>query len=154
MTLQQFLNALYAIETVDIRDTRGVQIPQHFHITEVGKTTRESIDCGGHPHKTVKATIQLYAANDIDHRLAPGKVISILQSTAQDLGLGDEEVEVEYQIDDNTVGLYGLEHINRKFYLTQRHTDCLAKEECGIPTAVLSDGADEGACCSPGSGCC
>lgn len=154
MRLLQFTNALEALESMEIRDLNGIRIPSHFHVTEVGKTTRESIDCGGNPHSVSKATVQLYTAQDVDHRLSPRKIAAILKRTGRQLGLEDEEVEVEYQIDRDTVGLYGLELIEGVFYLTARHTDCLAKETCGIPEPATETVSTSSDCCTPGAGCC
>ncbi|MEZ4923970.1 MAG: DUF6428 family protein, partial [Crocinitomicaceae bacterium] len=74
------------------------------------------------------------------------------------LGLTDQEIEVEYQ--GNTIGKYGLAFENGNFLLTSKTTDCLAKDNCGIPAdklkVSLSDlgKPKESSCCTPGGGCC
>jgi len=70
------------------------------------------------------------------------------------LGIPDLEIEVEYQ--GETIGKYGLDYDGYNFLLTTKMTDCLAKENCGIPTEKpkvrLSQLQNSG--CAPGSGCC
>jgi len=153
MRLNEFTSALNQTERMEIRKPDGLAVPAHFHITEIGKTTRTSIDCGGHPHSHIKATVQLFAANDIDHRLSASKVLAIINKTKAELGLQDEELEVEYQIDEDTIGVYGLEYSGGVFQLTRKHTDCLAKSECGIPE-VSSSQPVKNSCCSPEAACC
>ena len=69
----------------------------------------------------------------------------------------DLEIEIEYQMD--TVGKFGLEFNNDEFVLTNTKTDCLAKDNCGIPVDKVKIKIGEWvnketACCTPDSGCC
>jgi len=72
------------------------------------------------------------------------------------LGIGDFDIEVEYQGD--TIGKYGLEHNGFHFVLTSKKTDCLAKDNCGLPQEKqkfnLTDLTANNSSCTPGSGCC
>jgi len=157
MRLEEFISALAATERMDIRRTDGIPVAPHFHITEIGKTTRTSIDCGGNPHENTKATLQLHAAQDYEHRLSPAKILSIIETTQGELGLSNEELEVEYQIDPDTMGIYGLENDNGVFQLTSKHTDCLAKSDCGIPESnnvQITNEPIKNTCCSPEAACC
>ena len=72
----------------------------------------------------------------------------------KNFGSEDLDVEVEYQTD--TVGIYGISEKNGTFMLTAKHTDCLAKETCGIPAMenLLITTETSSACCTPGGGCC
>ena len=101
---------------------------------------------------------QLWEANDFDHRLAGSKLLGIIDLSERTLNLGDYDVEIEYQTD--TIGRYGVAFDGSRFVLTNKITDCLAKDNCGIPTeklkVKLSDlqTAESSSCCTPNSGCC
>ena len=59
--------------------------------------------------------------------------MSIIELAEKQLGLGDLEIEVEYQGSD-TIAKYSLvAGENGTLLLTSKHTDCLAKSDCGIP---------------------
>jgi uncharacterized protein DUF6428 len=114
----------------------GDQIPAHFHITEVGHVTKRFIDCGGKLHdRTDICLLQTYVADDVDHRLNAGTFAKILDLGAEVLPHDDLDVEVEY--DCCVVAQYPIaraeltgEHM--ELQLGEKHTDCLAKERCGI----------------------
>jgi len=131
-------------------------VPEHFHITEVGMITKQFIDCGGTMRNEKVVNFQLWKANDYEHRLAPQKLLNIIELSEQMLNIEDLEVEVEYQA--NTIGKYGLEFNGSYFLLTTKQTDCLAKDKCGIPPeklkTSLSDLKEQEDTCVPGSGCC
>ncbi|HLR36776.1 MAG TPA: DUF6428 family protein, partial [Chitinophagaceae bacterium] len=71
------------------------------------------------------------------------------------LNIGDFDVEVEYQ--GQTIEKFALDFDGKTFLLTNKQTDCLAKDKCGIPNekpkVTLSELKDESSC-TPGSGCC
>ena len=114
----------------------GDPIPAHFHITEVGHVARQFIDCGGTVHDmTNTCLLQTYVASDVNHRLDATTFAKILDLGARVLPSGDLEVEVEY--DCCVTAQYPIRsaHVSAKhldLQLEARHTDCLAKEECGI----------------------
>lgn len=100
---------------------------------------------------------QLWEANDIDHRLAPIKLLNIIDLSEKALGIKDLEIEIEYQA--ATIGRYGLEFNGKDFLLTNKQTNCLAQDKCGIPPEKLKVNLKElqnsaASCCSPNSGCC
>ena len=69
----------------------------------------------------------------------------------------DFEIEVEYQ--GETIGKYNLDFDGTNFLLTTKQTDCLAKNNCGIPAekpkVKLSELQETNtSCCSPSTGCC
>jgi hypothetical protein len=97
------------------------------------------------------ANFQLWNANDYNHRLHPEKLLDIIKLSEKVLELGDLEIEVEYQ--GETIGKYALDFVNGNFLLTNTQTDCLAKDNCGIPAQELSV-AQAASCCSSESGCC
>ncbi len=157
MILSEIKQALSKVDEVRFILPNGEQVPAHFHVTEVGSIDKNFIDCGGTIRKESNINFQLWTAEDYDHRLSASKLKSIIELSEKQLGLTDGEVEVEYQSD--TIGKYGLAFDGKSFILTTRHTDCLAKENCGIPEQKpkvrLSNIREKAAsACAPGSGCC
>ena len=155
MKLSQIKKQLSQLEQIAFVQPNGDLVPNHFHVTEVGKVTKHFIDCGGTERKEEVANFQLFSANDYDHRLHPEKLLKIIELSEKILGLEDLEIEVEYQA--NTIGKYGLDYDGSNFILTSKQTDCLAKDECGIPSqkprVKLSD-LQTPTTCSSNSGCC
>ncbi len=157
MKLSDVKDLLTTIESVDFKIQNGGMVPEHFHVTEVGLITKHFIDCGGTERIEKVANFQLWNANDIEHRLKPQKLLNIIELSERKLGMGDLEVEVEYQSD--TIGKYGLDFNGNMFVLTSKTTACLASDACGIQTEKLkiklSDlQSTEQASCTPGGGCC
>ncbi|MBY0425257.1 MAG: hypothetical protein K2Q22_06445, partial [Cytophagales bacterium] len=149
-------NKLQSFESLEFQLPNGSLVPIHFHITEVGAITKDFIDCGGTVRHEKVVNFQLWEANDVDHRLAPQKLLSIILLAEKVLGLGDWEVEVEYQ--GETIGKFGLEAEGERFLLTSKSTTCLASDSCGIPKEKkklsLAESTATGNCCTPGGGCC
>ena len=133
-------------------------VPEHFHVTEVGVITKNFIDCGGTVRKEKVINFQLWEANDFDHRLAPSKLINIIELSERVLNINPElEIEVEYQSD--TIGKFGLDYNGNHFLLTSKLTACLAEDACVIPKEKqkikLSElSTDSSTSCSPGGKCC
>ncbi|HET6227927.1 MAG TPA: DUF6428 family protein [Bacteroidia bacterium] len=155
MKLSEIKTHLSSATNVNFKLENGTTVPEHFHVTEVGVITKHFIDCGGTVRNEKVANFQLWNANDTDHRLKPGKLLNIIALSEKVLGMEDLEIEVEYQSD--TIGKYGLEFQNGGFVLTTKQTDCLAKDNCGVPAekqkVSLSDLKKETQpCCAPG--CC
>lgn len=155
MKLSEVKSALAAIEIIGFQLPNGELVPSHFHVTEVGKVTKNFIDCGGTVRKEEVVNFQLWNANDYDHRLHPEKLANIIALSEKVLEIGDLEIEVEYQ--GNTIEKFGLDFDGTHFLLTTTKTDCLAKDKCGIPvekpSLKLSDLNTENTC-TPGGGCC
>lgn len=155
MKLSQAKSELQKLETIGFLLPNGELVPNHFHVTEVGKITKHFIDCGGTVRHEEVVNFQLWNANDYDHRLHPGKLLNIIELSEKVLGIEDLDIEVEYQ--GNTIEKFGLDFDGTNFLLTSKQTDCLAKDKCGIPTekqkVKLSDLNTE-PCCSPEGNCC
>ncbi|WP_435413585.1 DUF6428 family protein [Psychroserpens mesophilus] len=155
MKLSEVKSTLNKLKTIGFQLPNGELVPNHFHVTEVGKITKHFIDCGGTVRHEEVVNFQLWNANDYDHRLHPEKLANIIELSEKVLNIGDLEVEVEYQAD--TIGKFGLEFNGKHFLLTSKQTDCLAKDNCGIPVekpkVKLSELNDE-PCCSPNGNCC
>ncbi len=157
MKLSDIKTALQTADGVTFQLPGGAFVPEHFHVTEVGITSKHFIDCGGMVRTERKANFQLWDANDYDHRLKPQKLLNIIALSEKTLGMEDLEVEVEYQGSD-TIGKYGIDFNGQDFLLTGTKTACLASEKCGVPEAKqkvkLPDLQTQTACCTPGAGCC
>jgi hypothetical protein len=149
MKLSEIKNALPYMDNIIFQLENGDLIPEHFHVTEVGMITKNFIDCGGSIRTEKVVNFQLWSANDYDHRLKPIKLLNIIKLSEQKLGIEDLEIEVEYQAD--TIGKYGLRLSYDTLILTKKQTDCLAKDNCGIPQNELPI---KNTTCTPGGGCC
>ena len=167
--LKQFLSTA---DQILILQADGRPVPSHFHVTEVGLVTKNFIDCGGTIRKESVVSLQLWEADDYDHRLHPEKMLHILELSQNKLGIPDLEVEVEYQ--GPTIGKYALQigkvreelavevgssvaTYSKALQMVPKHTDCLAKSNCGVPGAKVDLGdlvaVNQGGCTS-GGGCC
>ncbi|MDO6820525.1 MULTISPECIES: DUF6428 family protein [Zobellia] len=155
MKLSEIKTELSKLDKIAFQLPNGELVPNHFHVTEVGKITKHFIDCGGTVRKEEVVNFQLWNANDYDHRLHPEKLVHIIELSEKTLGIEDLEIEVEYQAD--TIGKFGLDFDGTNFLLTTKQTDCLAKDNCGIPAEKpklqFSD-LGQGSSCDPKSGCC
>lgn len=150
MTLSEVKKKLSTLDKIAFQLPDGSLVPSHFHVTEVGKVSKNFIDCGGTQRKEEVVNFQLWNAEDYDHRLHPEKLMSIIELSEKALAIGDLEVEVEYQAE--TIGKFGLDFDGQNFLLTTKQTDCLAKEKCGIPEEVTQQKSENS--CDPESGCC
>jgi len=155
MKLSEVKSALKGLETIGFQLPNGTLVPSHFHVTEIGKVTKHFIDCGGTVRNEEVINFQLWNANDYNHRLHPEKLVHIIELSEKTLGLADQEIEVEYQ--GQTIEKFGLEFDGKNFLLSTKHTDCLAKDNCGIPEKkqkVQLASLNAEPCCSPDGNCC
>lgn len=157
MKLLELKEVLANLDQVNFELPNGELIPSHFHVTEVGQIEKNFIDCGGTVRKESVVNFQLWTAEDYDHRLSAEKLKNIIELSERTLGIKNDEIEVEYQSD--TIGKYNLEFNGWNLVLKSKQTDCLAKDNCGIPVEKtkksLADlGKKEEPSCTPGGGCC
>ena len=131
MLLSAFKKTLSKLDKLKFQLPNGQLVPSYFHITEVGKVTRNYIDCGGVLRQENKLNLQLWVSSDTEHRLKPDNILNILQLAEKQLGFSDLELEVEYQ--QTTVGRYKLALNGEVFELVNTQTACLAPNQCGIP---------------------
>jgi hypothetical protein len=128
----------------------GDQVPAHFHLTEVGHVQKNFIDCGGTIRKSEAAVLQLWANDrDQNHRLNAGKFASILSLGGRVLSHDDLEIEVEWDCcvtSQYPIRAFGESDDHIDFTLTTKHTDCLAKEKCGV--------GDDACCETAAAACC
>ena len=155
MKLSEIKNHLSQLSSIAFKLSDGSLVPSHFHVTEVGKITKHFIDCGGTVRNETVVNFQLWNANDYNHRLHPEKLLDIINLSEKVLGIEDLDIEVEYQ--GTTIEKFGLEFDGTNFILTTKQTDCLAKDQCGVPAEKpklkLAD-LNNQPCCSPDGNCC
>ncbi|HEV2096884.1 MAG TPA: DUF6428 family protein [Chthoniobacterales bacterium] len=126
----------------------GDQIPAHFHVTEVGHVAKNFVDCGGTFRQSEACVLQTYVANDFEHRLTAGRLAEILELGRSVLPHDDFEVEVEWDccvISQYPIASAEAEDDHLNFTLTTKHTDCLAKDKCGIGEDSCGCGNDTAA---------
>jgi hypothetical protein len=147
MNVEQLYRALneQSEASVRFRLPGGALIPNHFHVTEVGRIDKDFIDCGGTRRQSASCLLQTWTADDIDHRLVAGKLARILDLAAPVLKSLELPVELEYG--EDVAAQYIVSDVEAlpgslTFVLIGKQTDCLAREKCGV------DG------CNPQSGCC
>lgn len=157
MKINELKEHLSKLRKIGFELPNGKLVPAHFHVTEVGKITKDFIDCGGVVRHEEVVSLQLWKADDYNHRLNPDKLLDIIQLSQDRLQIDNLEIEVEYQGD--TINKYGLDFTGKYFLLTTKKTDCLAKDNCGVPQqkpkvklSALLKAADDP--CIPGNGCC
>ena len=153
MKLSEIKNHLISLETIAFKLPNGALVPSHFHVTEVGKITKDFIDCGGKVRSEAVINFQLWEENDYDHRLHPEKLLQIIELSEKMFKFDDLEIEVEYQ-GKETIGKYNLDFDGTKFLLASKITACLALEDCGIPKPLIKVANAVSSCCEPSSGCC
>jgi hypothetical protein len=157
MKLSEIKTELKKLTSISFQLPNGDVVPQHFHVTEVGKVSKHFIDCGGTVRTEEVVNFQLWEANDYDHRLHPEKLLSIITLSEKTLQIPDLEIEVEYQMKE-TIGKFDLNFDGTSFQLTSKLTDCLAKDKCGIPAEKLKvkmgEWKEKTSCCTPNSSCC
>jgi hypothetical protein len=158
MKLSEIKAILPNLNNVSFRLENGSQVPEHFHITEVGMIRKHFIDCGGVIRKEEKVGFQLWNADDYEHRLKPQKLLNIIALSERELGLVDADIEVEYQGQD-TIGKFHLDFDGQDFILRSTTTACLAEDQCGIPAQKTKLKLSElplakSSTCKPNSGCC
>ena len=151
MKLSEIKNILNTAESVNFKLQDGTYVPEHFHVTEVGIVSKRFIDCGGIVRNEIRANFQLWDANDFDHRLKPEKLQKIIALSEKIFEMEDLEIEVEYQTE--TIGKYDLGYDGNNFLLLSKHTDCLAKDNCGVAPEKVSQNSIN-ASCTPGGSCC
>ncbi|MBL8866994.1 MAG: hypothetical protein JNK93_15660 [Planctomycetia bacterium] len=127
----------------------GDLVPAHFHVTEVGRIRKDFIDCGGTTRSESSCRLQVWIASDTDHRLNTTKLAAILKLATPLFDTDELPVEVEYEA--GVVSQYPVTDADATpsgllFQLGSKHTDCLAKDRCGVPLASAEGCAAPGCC--------
>lgn len=127
-------------KNIRFRFESGGDIEVHCHVTEIGKVTKDFVDCGGTRRKTEACVFQTYVANDVDHRVTASTLGKII-AASEPLGLAEDlPVEVEYQTNAGNIGTIGTFAVTSAeatdseivFVLASKATACLAPELCKI----------------------
>lgn len=110
-------------------------VPEHYHITEVGRVQKDFIDCGGTVRALTSCLLQIWVADDTDHRLRTTTLEKIMEVAGGVLQSDALPVEVEYE--DGKVSQYPVAGVEVTpagllFHLGTKHTACLAPEKCGV----------------------
>jgi len=149
MTVTELKSALLGHEEKNVRIELpdGAFVPAHFHVTEVAFVKKDFIDCGGTVRHEGKCQLQVWLADDYDHRVSAERFLKILEHGKPVIPTEALPVELEYE--HPVISQFPLHEVKNEgdtltLVLTGKNTDCLAKEVCGVA-------ADR---CEPGSGCC
>ena len=131
----------------------GEAVPRHFHVTEVGGVRKDFIDCGGTKRVASWCLLQAWVATDVEHRIGAEKLFKILEMGAS--VMPGDFLPVEFEYEDGVISQYPLAAVEGGeaalvLKLEKKHTDCLAKDKCGIPEyddEQLSDCFGPAGCC-------
>ena len=144
MNLNEFATALSdkPDHELCIQFDSGIVLPPHFHITEIGKVTKDFVDCGGTRRTSTACVLQTLVATDFDHRLKTDKLGMVIEQ-ASVLGL-DASTPVEIEIQSDTIGTYSVTKCTVAddtvtFTVASKQTACLAPEKCGIENLPTMD---------------
>jgi len=153
LSLQQLVEALNKADGHIVRfelPTTTLLSP-HVHVTEVARLDKKFVDCGGTLRTDSSCRLQLYQADDTEHRITAAKFAQILAKGAGLLNSLNLSVEVEAEAPYLSVFPITASRIEEKqivLSLGMRHTACLAEDVC-FPANLQDKSA-----CTPGSGCC
>ena len=143
MNLQAFLDLVSANPgaSVHLMLPDGDFVPEHFHVTEVGRVQKDFIDCGGTVRSSASCVLQVWVANDLDHRLDAAKLAKIVR-LAEPI-LKSEELPVEVEYESGRISQYPVTGAEVTpggllFHLGGKHTECLAPDKCGVGTGCCS----------------
>jgi hypothetical protein len=129
----------------------GDPIAADFHVTEVGHVVKNFIDCGGTVRRVESCLLQAWVAeNDADHRLTAAKLAHVLEISAK--VIPSEELDVELEYEAGRTSQYKVDGAEAaggelRFQLSHKHTDCLARDACGV-------GLQGTQCCEVAGKCC
>ena len=135
----------------------GSTIPPHAHVTEVAQIDKRFIDCGGTERTESLCRLQTWYADDTEHRLTAGKLLKILDLSRSIINSDALEVEIEHEapfISQFPITKTEARADSLLFHLGLKHTDCLARDKCGVPQPSVSfdfpslPSLKETACCA------
>jgi hypothetical protein len=144
--------------TLTIALPDGSRVPAHFHVTEVGHVAKKFVDCGGTFRASETCVLQVHVGSPRDdgHRLTAGRLAKILDLAQPVLPAHDLPVEIEFEAE--VISQFPLASAQAHgaglvLQLGHKHTDCLAKDRCGLSP----DAEETGGCCAgaaAGGNCC
>lgn len=155
LTLQQLVEALNKADgrIVRFKLPTTTLLSPHVHVTEVARIDKKFVDCGGTLRTDSSCRLQIYQADDTEHRITSAKFAQILAKGAGVLGSATLPIEVEVEapyLSVFPVVASRLEENQIVLSFGMRHTACLAEDVC-FPSSLQ---ATSGPTCAPGSGCC
>lgn len=124
-------------------------VPAHFHVTEVGRVQKDFVDCGGTVRSSTTCVLQVWVANDVEHRLDTTKLAAIIDKGRSLFSTTAIPIEVEYErgvISQFPVLDAEATSAAVTLRLGTKHTNCLAPDRCGVGLNVLSSGCEPGCC--------
>ncbi len=165
-----FLLSQHPDAPIDVYLPNKIQIPAHYHVTDVGSINRYFIDCGGQTREEHYVQIQLWLGKDQQHRLNSTTLTKILERSQEVLDrlpdLMNSHIHIEYKI-DFVVQCPVTEitfHNNRVVIQTSRlTTQCLAAKRHEQEKAAgkesgccisASTSTHSSSCCPPVAFCC
>ena len=122
----------------------SLEVPDHFHVTEVGRMDKQYMDCGGVLRMEEFCIIQVWSAHDVEHRLTSSKFLKILDMADATFDLAGLSIRIEYG--EKVASQYVLSAVREEgeflwLFLEARKTDCLAPDKCGVSSCC-----EEGCC--------
>ena len=87
MKLSALKILLQELNQVEFVLPNGEKVPEHFHVTEIGKIEKTFVDCGGALRKEAVINFQLWSADDYNQRLSAQKLRSIVDVSEKMLAL-------------------------------------------------------------------
>ena len=111
----------------------GTPVPARAHVTEVARIDKRFVDCGGTPRNDAWCRLQAWVADDLHHRLTAGKLLGILNKAVSILQSEALEVDIEYEakwISQFPVVSGAADGHELVLRLGERHTACLAEDQC------------------------
>lgn len=145
----EFLGSRGASEVVFYLNNGTVFSP-HFHISFISKVDKTGFTCEKIPYAEAFVEIQLWVADDVNHRISGDKFLSILSKL--DLQAADLLKDLNIQLDLNGVlSSFSLRQSEGLLVLNPLKASCPVPELCVVDN--VQEEVNSGAC-KPGSGCC
>lgn len=136
MKFSEFRQVVFdnADQAIQIMLPNGDFVPEHFHLTEVGRVHKQFIDCGGTGRDRTTCVLQVWVAHDTEHRLKTTKLAKILNVAGSFI---EDDLDVEIEYETNAVSQYPLADVEVTpcgllFVTGSKHTECLAPDKCGV----------------------
>jgi hypothetical protein len=106
----------------------------------VARIDKRFVDCGGTFRTEFTCRLQTWFADDTEHRLTAGKLLSILQKAAS--FLETENIEVDVENEAPFISQFPIANMEADgdvllLKLGTKHTACLAEDRC-LPPAFIS----------------
>jgi hypothetical protein len=114
----------------------GTKIPPHAHVTDVARVDKRFIDCGGVFRTESVCRMQIWFADDTDHRVGARMLLKVLDKAAVFLETDSLEIDEEYEapfISQFPILRVEASNDSLLVHLGIKHTTCLAEDRCLPP---------------------